>query len=76
MLNLKPADSQAAQEKRIAAICGSSFVENAVHIDFAASGLQLHGWVGLPTFSRSQQDMQFFYVNGRLIRGQTGGARR
>ena len=26
------------------------------------------GWVGLPTFSRSQQDMQFFYVNGRLIK--------
>jgi DNA mismatch repair protein MutL len=24
--------------------------------------------VGLPTFSRSQQDMQFFYVNGRLIK--------
>ena len=24
--------------------------------------------MGLPTFSRSQQDMQFFYVNGRLIR--------
>ncbi len=37
-------------------------------IDFAASGLQLTGWVGLPTFSRSQMDMQFFYVNGRLIR--------
>jgi len=30
--------------------------------------LALQGWVGLPTFSRSQADMQFFYVNGRLIR--------
>ncbi|PKD42049.1 DNA mismatch repair endonuclease MutL [Methylomonas sp. Kb3] len=68
VLNLKPADTQAAQEKRIAAICGSAFVENCVKIDFAASGLHLHGWVGLPTFSRSQQDMQFFYVNGRLIK--------
>jgi len=68
VLNLKPADSKTAQQNRIAAICGSGFVENAVNIDFAASGLQLHGWVGLPTFSRSQQDMQFFYVNGRLIR--------
>jgi DNA mismatch repair protein MutL len=68
VLNLKPAATQAAQEKRIAAICGSAFVENSVKIDFAASGLYLHGWVGLPTFSRSQQDMQFFYVNGRLIK--------
>lgn len=68
VLNLKPAASEADQEKRIAAICGSAFVDNAVRIDYAASGLHLHGWVGLPTFSRSQQDMQFFYVNGRLIK--------
>lgn len=68
VMNLKPADTQAAQEKRIAAICGAAFVDNSVKIDFAASGLRLHGWVGLPTFSRSQQDMQFFYVNGRLIK--------
>jgi DNA mismatch repair protein MutL len=68
VLNLKPAASQQQQEKRIAAICGSGFIENAVYLDFAASGLQLYGWVGLPTFSRSQQDMQFFYVNGRLIK--------
>ena len=68
VLNLKPAATLPEQEKRIAAICGSAFVENAVKIDYAVSGLQLHGWVGLPTFSRSQQDMQFFYVNGRLIK--------
>ncbi len=68
VLNLKPAASDIAQEQRIASICGSAFIENSVKIDFAASGLQLAGWVGLPTFSRSQQDMQFFYVNGRLIR--------
>lgn len=68
VLNLKPAESEADQEKRIAAICGSAFVDNAVRIDYAASGLHLQGWVGLPTFSRSQQDMQFFYVNGRLIK--------
>ena len=68
VLNLKPAATDSAQEQRIAGICGSAFIENSVKIDFAASGLQLSGWVGLPTFSRSQQDMQFFYVNGRLIR--------
>ena len=68
VLNLKPATTIADQEKRIAAICGPAFIESAVKIDYAASGLHLHGWVGLPTFSRSQQDMQFFYVNGRLIK--------
>lgn len=68
ILNLKPAATLPEQEKRIAAICGSAFVENALKVEYAASGLHLHGWVGLPTFSRSQQDMQFFYVNGRLIK--------
>ena len=69
VLNLKPAPTDIAQEQRIAGICGSAFIDNSIKIDFvAASGLQLSGWVGLPTFSRSQQDMQFFYVNGRLIR--------
>ena len=68
VLNLKPADTDVAQQQRVADICGPSFIENSVKIDFAASGLQLTGWVGLPTFSRSQMDMQFFYVNGRLIR--------
>ncbi len=68
ILNLKPAMTEVSQEQRVASICGPAFIENSVKIDFAASGLQLSGWVGLPTFSRSQQDMQFFYVNGRLIR--------
>ncbi|MGZ8157205.1 MAG: DNA mismatch repair endonuclease MutL [Methylobacter sp.] len=68
ILNLKPALTAREQEQRIAGICGSAFIENSIKIDFAASGLQLTGWVGLPTFSRSQQDMQFFYVNGRLVK--------
>ncbi|NOT13197.1 MAG: DNA mismatch repair endonuclease MutL [Methylococcaceae bacterium] len=68
IFNLRPACTEKDQEQRIADICGSAFIENSVTIDFEASGLQLTGWVGLPTFSRSQQDMQFFYVNGRLVR--------
>lgn len=68
VFKFKAATTEAEQEQRIAGICGQAFIENAVKIDFAASDLQLTGWVGLPTFSRSQQDMQFFYVNGRLIK--------
>ncbi|MEO1898525.1 MAG: DNA mismatch repair endonuclease MutL, partial [Methylococcales bacterium] len=68
IMNLKPAVSVFEQESRIARICSSAFIENAVTIDFEASGMHLSGWVGLPTFSRSQSDMQFFYVNDRLIK--------
>jgi DNA mismatch repair protein MutL len=68
IFKLKPALTEEQQNQRVAAICGGAFIDNAVKIDFVASGLQLTGWVGLPTFSRSQQDMQFFYVNQRLIK--------
>jgi len=68
VFNLKPAPDEQSQLQRIAGICSSAFIDNAVAIDFAASGLSLTGWVGLPTYSRSQQDQQFFYVNGRLVK--------
>ncbi|NOU42229.1 MAG: DNA mismatch repair endonuclease MutL [Methyloglobulus sp.] len=68
IFHLPLAVTETEQQQRIAGICGSAFLENSIKIDVASSGLQLAGWVGLPTFSRSQQDMQFFYVNGRLVR--------
>jgi DNA mismatch repair protein MutL len=61
-------DSQLEQERRVAQVCGPAFMENAVHIEMERSGLRLWGWVALPTFSRSQADLQHFYVNGRAIR--------
>ena len=68
ILQLPIATTESEQLQRIAGIYGSMFLEHSIKIDVASSGLQLAGWVGLPTFSRSQQDMQFFYVNGRLVR--------
>lgn len=56
------------QEKRVAALLNKEFVDSAVHVDVEAAGLSLQGWVGLPTFSRSSADMQYFFVNGRVVR--------
>lgn len=61
-------DSQLEQERRVAQVCGPAFMESAVHIDMERNGYKLWGWVALPTFSRSQADLQHFYVNGRAIR--------
>jgi DNA mismatch repair protein MutL len=52
----------------VAKLCGKGFIEQAVPVDVERDGLRLHGWMGLPTFSRSQADLQYFYVNGRVIR--------
>lgn len=67
---LKPASVKAEQERRVAAVCGPAFVDQSLHVDMnaEASGLSLRGWIGLPTFSRSQADLQYFFVNGRMIR--------
>ncbi|GAB3105083.1 DNA mismatch repair endonuclease MutL [Aestuariicella hydrocarbonica] len=64
----RAAHSQVEQERRVAQVCGPAFMENAVHIDIERGDLKLWGWVALPTFSRSQADLQHFYVNGRAIK--------
>ncbi|MDX1817033.1 MAG: DNA mismatch repair endonuclease MutL, partial [Marinobacter sp.] len=66
--SLRPAESSLDRERRIGALCGQQFIDNAVVIDAEATGLRLWGWVALPTFSRSQADLQYFFVNGRVIR--------
>ncbi|MBA6411624.1 DNA mismatch repair endonuclease MutL [Parahaliea sp. F7430] len=66
--NLKPALTQAECQHRVASVCGPAFMEQAIHIDHDRPPLRLWGWVGLPTFSRSQADLQYFFVNGRVIR--------
>jgi DNA mismatch repair protein MutL len=65
---LRPAESLEHREQRIALICGESFMENAVYIEMEAANLKISGWMSLPTFSRSQADLQYFYVNGRMVR--------
>ncbi|RLT92172.1 DNA mismatch repair endonuclease MutL [Ketobacter sp.] len=65
---LKPATTEAEQDRRVASLCGPSFIENAVRVDTELGAMRLWGWLGLPTFSRSQADLQYFFVNGRSVR--------
>lgn len=65
---LRPGSDQASRERRIAALLGKGFLDNALHLDLDAAGLRLWGWVGLPTHSRAQADQQYFFVNGRVVR--------
>jgi len=65
---LRPALSELEQRRRIGLVCGPAFLENSVEVDQRAAGLRLWGWISLPAFSRSQADLQYFYVNGRIVR--------
>lgn len=62
------ATSQIEREQRVASLCGSAFMENALDLTTEIPGLKLTGWIAKPTFSRSQADLQYFYVNGRMVR--------
>jgi len=64
-----PDGEQALQ--RVAAICGADFADRCVEVDESASAMRLHGWCGLPTFSRPQTTLQYFFVNGRAVRDKT-----
>ncbi|MGE8322501.1 MAG: DNA mismatch repair endonuclease MutL [Pseudomonas sp.] len=68
ILSLHEAHDETARARRVGAICGPGFLEQALPIDVERNGLRLWGWVGLPTFSRSQADLQYFFVNGRAVR--------
>ncbi len=60
--------SQAERQRRLARLCGKAFADQALVVDYRTRGLRLRGWVGLPEAARPQSDLQYFFVNGRIIR--------
>jgi len=57
--------------RRLKMVCGDNVPDNSVYFSEEREGMRLSGWAGLPSFSRSQADMQYFFLNGRLIRDKT-----
>ena len=57
-----------ARETRVAEVCGKDFLGHTVPLDREGAGMFLWGWIALPVFSRSQTDMQHFFVNGRMVK--------
>jgi DNA mismatch repair protein MutL len=68
VFRLGAAHDRAEQEARLAALCGSEFLENARHFRREIEGMRVEGWLAAPAFSRSQPDMQFTFVNRRFVR--------
>jgi len=60
-----------AGTERLRGVLGSEFMQNSLYFYRESDDLCLHGWLAQPTFSRSQADMQYFYVNQRMIRDKT-----
>ena len=66
--SLRPCSSVIEKERRVAKLLGQPFLESAVYLEVERSGFTLRGWVAQPTFSRSQADLQYFFVNGRVVK--------
>jgi DNA mismatch repair protein MutL len=75
--SLPTAQSSAERLERVAKICGDEFAAHVIELRHHTESLQLSGWLALPTFSRSQSDLQFAYLNGRFVRDKllAGAAR-
>jgi DNA mismatch repair protein MutL len=65
---LRAADNLDEQRARLAVLCGKDFADSLIEINIEIEDLRLTGWVALPTFNRSQADMQYFFVNQRIIK--------
>lgn len=64
----RAAKTDIQMEKRIAAVCGAPFVRHMLKIELEHQGLTLHGWITTPEGARQQSDLQYCYVNGRMMR--------
>ncbi len=68
VLALRRAADEGGITRRLQELVGPEFIEHAFRIQQVSAGLTLSGWLARPTFSRSQADLQYFYVNGRVVR--------
>jgi len=64
----RAAKDKSQYQKRVAQICGNNFINHAVEVDCQHDDLHLWGWIAKPDFHRSQNDLSYSYVNGRMMR--------
>lgn len=68
VLKLQAERGDEARLKRLGAILGREFRENAVEIDAERDGVRVSGFAGLPTFNRGSAQHQYLFVNGRPVK--------
>ncbi|HIP75879.1 MAG TPA: DNA mismatch repair protein MutL, partial [Psychromonas hadalis] len=62
------ASTQAQQEKRLALICSENFAKGSIYFTHADGDLKISGWITDRLSSRGASDVQYCYINGRMIR--------
>ncbi|MGL5949597.1 MAG: DNA mismatch repair endonuclease MutL [Aeromonas sp.] len=62
------ANHASEQARRLGAICGAGFMQYALAIESSHSDVRLWGWLATADGARAQSDLQYTYVNGRMMR--------
>lgn len=68
IFSLPAAHSDENKIQRLTRLINKEFIQSAVALNYENAGLKLSGWIANASYSRSQSDMQYFFVNGRMIR--------
>lgn len=68
-----PAVSADRAADRVARVCGGQFIDEAAYVDESAASWRLWGWISPPQACRHQADVQYFYVNGRMLKDRLLG---
>lgn len=55
-------------------IFGKDFADGLIEADYSFESVKIRGLVSKPTKSRPNRNMQFFFVNGRLVKSGTASA--
>ena len=55
-------------------IFGKDFSDGLIEADYSFESVQISGLISKPTKSRPNRNMQFFFVNGRLVKSGTASA--
>ncbi len=67
-LRLPAVSDDIGRTRRVAQVCSQKFINQSLTLDYPHNDLRLWGWISQPDFSRQSTDLQYFYINGRIIR--------
>lgn len=68
VMRLPIAADEVAMRRRLSQALGGGFADDALWFEREAGGLLLRGWLAPPAVARGQPDLQYFYVNRRVVR--------
>lgn len=73
IFDYEQAKTDVQRTQRVAEVMGEDLVAHSLFIEHAAASMKISGWICQPSFARAQPDMQFMYLNGRMLRDRMLG---